>query len=302
MVLQCVAVFGCKPVPCFSPLRAFQSQAGAPVSFLDSRFPGLSNLSLPCGRCIGCLLERSRQWAVRCMHEAQLHEVNCFITLTYEDDSVVSLQYKHFQDFLMRLRKHQPFRYFACGEYGEMWFRPHFHALLFGLDFSDKRLYSTRDGIRLYESPFLSKVWGRGFCTVGECTFQSAAYIARYCLKKLDRQVGVDMYRTAVDGVVVERELEMLHMSLKPGIGSGWIDKYFSGTYPRDYVVINGRKAKPPRFYDKRFKRRDQAAYEVMVDVRESRARERAADNVPARLKAKETVTYAAISQLPRVV
>lgn len=273
---------------------------------MDPRFPSLSNIQVPCGRCVGCLLEHARQWAVRCMHEAKLHELSCFVTLTYQDDRVISLNYKHFQDFLKRLRRgsRKPIRFFASGEYGETTQRPHFHALLFGIDFTDKRLFSQRDGIRLYESPALERVWSRGFCTIGDVTFESAGYIARYCLKKLDRMVGVDMYRTLVPGVgVVERELEMLHMSLKPGIGAGWIDKYMSGTFPRDYVVIEGTKMKPPRYYDKRFKAVDPERFEqVVLASREARAKERAADSTPSRLAVRETVTRAAISKLRRGV
>lgn len=278
---------------------------GGPVSILDSRFPNIfSNLQIPCGRCIGCLLERARQWAVRCMHESQMHELNCFVTLTYEDDNVLSLDYKHFQDFLKRLRKgaRKPIRFFACGEYGELFFRPHFHALLFGIDFTDKKLFRERDGVRLYESPALQKCWGHGFATVGEVTFQSAGYVARYCLKKLDRQVGVAMYRTIdpATGEIVDRELEMLHMSLKPGIGAGWIDRYMSNTYPRGYVVVNGARVKPPRYYDKRFDRVDPVAFEQVLLDREARAIEHAADSTPQRLRDREVVTRAAIKSLKR--
>nr|QJA43250.1 MAG: replication initiator protein [Microvirus sp.] len=294
-------------MPCFSPLRAFQGADGS-VFFVElKRSQAVRTLDLPCGRCVGCLLERSRQWAVRCMHEAQMHELSCFVTLTYEDDSVVSLDYSHFQKFLRSLRKRsgRKVRFFACGEYGEMNFRPHFHALLFGIDFTDKRVFSRRDEVVLYESKALQEVWGRGFCTIGDVTFQSAGYVARYCMKKLDRQVGVDMYRT-IDrstGEVISRELEMLHMSLKPGIGAGWLERFQSDVYPRGYVVVNGQKAKPPRYYDKKYKCLDPQTFEDRILYeRELRGIEHAADNTNERLAVRDQVQRAAISFLKRDV
>ena len=151
---------------------------------------------VPCGQCIGCRLERSRQWAIRCVHEASLHTDNCFITLTYSPDCLPSdgsLNHDDFQKFFKRLRKHiapKKIRYYMCGEYGEdlqqpsKLGRPHFHACLFGLDFDDKQLYIVRDDVKLYTSATLEKIWGKGFVTIGDVTFESAAYVARYIAKK----------------------------------------------------------------------------------------------------------------------
>ena len=98
----------CVIVPCFHPLDAWQCSNGD-VVFTDNlaRNDVIRRLSLPCGRCVGCRLERSRQWAVRCMHEASMHMFNSFVTLTYDDHlpEYNSLNYKHFQDFMKRLRK-----------------------------------------------------------------------------------------------------------------------------------------------------------------------------------------------------
>ena len=111
-------------MPCFHPLDAWQCLNGD-VVFTDNlaRNDVIRRLSLPCGRCVGCRLERSRQWAVRCMHEASMHMFNSFVTLTYDDDHLPeynSLNYKHFQDFMKRLRKsHNGVRFYMCGEYGE---------------------------------------------------------------------------------------------------------------------------------------------------------------------------------------
>ena len=74
-------------MPCFHPLDAWQCSNGD-VVFTDNlaRNDVIRRLALPCGRCVGCRLERSRQWAVRCMHEASMHMFNSFVTLTYDDD------------------------------------------------------------------------------------------------------------------------------------------------------------------------------------------------------------------------
>ena len=119
-------------MPCYYPLNAMRSSSG--IQFTGDT---IGNIKIPCGRCVGCRLERSRQWSVRIMHESQLHAENSFITLTYDDAHVpsdYSLRYPDFQKFMKRLRKHTglPIRYYMCGEYGETFSRPHFHSCIFG--------------------------------------------------------------------------------------------------------------------------------------------------------------------------
>ena len=115
---------------CYSPIKAYRDSSG--TLFFHSKV-GTNIIKLPCGQCVGCRLERSRVWAARCVHEAQMHESNCFITLTYMDNPV-SLDYRDFQLFMKRLRSKsgKRVRFFMCGEYGENNSRPHFHAILFG--------------------------------------------------------------------------------------------------------------------------------------------------------------------------
>ena len=149
---------------------------------------------VPCGRCIGCRLEFSRQWAVRSVHESKLHKNNTFITLTYSDENLPkggTLVKSDFQKFMKRLRKHinakQPdiqIKYLMCGEYGSDSNRPHYHAILFNYDFKDKKpcLQLTDNG--QFESPLLNKLWPFGFASIGEVNFESCAYVARYCVKK----------------------------------------------------------------------------------------------------------------------
>ena len=226
----------------------------------------MSSLFLPCGRCMGCRLERSRQWALRCEHERKLHKDSCFVTLTYDDEHLPrdgSLNYRHFQLFCKRLRKKfGPFRFFMCGEYGDNTGRPHYHALLFGLDFRDKKPI----GKDLYESRDLSRAWSLGFASVGAATFESAAYVARYSLKKVNGDLAKDHY-SRVDletGEVYQIVPEFARMSNRPGIGAGWFHKYRECTYPRDYVISRGKKCKPPRYYDKLLERVDSDCFDVV--------------------------------------
>ena len=119
-------------------------------------------LPVPCGKCIGCQLEKARQWALRCMHEAAMHERNCFLTLTYDGENLPaggSLVPEHFVLFMKRLRERygEGIRFFHCGEYGERLSRPHHHCLLFNHDFDDKVPLIGKDG--LAKSKELSRLW-----------------------------------------------------------------------------------------------------------------------------------------------
>lgn len=290
-------------VACYHPIQAFQAADGGPVAFTENKHHSRT-LQLPCGQCVGCRLERSRQWAVRCMHESKLHPVNSFVTLTYETSHVPpfgSLHYPHVQAFLKRLRYAHgdkgPIRYFVVGEYGGLNLRPHYHALLFGVGFPDQKQFSKRNGITLYSSQTLDRIWSHGFTTIGEVTFESAAYCARYCLKKVTGHNSAEHYRTvdSTTGEVGQRTPEFCHMSLKNGgIGFGFMQKFQRDIYPDGMVVQRGgRYGKTPRYYDKKFKDLEPDQAESLAMERELRAYERRMDNTEARLAVKETVAGA---------
>lgn len=213
-------------------------------------------IAVPCGRCVGCRLERARQWTIRIMHEAQEHRDNCFITLTYRDEELkygstqATLCKDDLQRFWKRLRKEvKDVRYFAAGEYGERGGRPHYHACLFGCDFPDKTLFRFKEGADLYHSDMLDRVWGHGHTSVGALTFSSAAYVARYIL---DKRLGKEADYYDRQGI----EPEYVVMSRggrggKGGIGQSWFKKYASDIYPADRVVqTGGTQSRPPRYYD----------------------------------------------------
>ena len=242
---------------CYHPLLAYKSEGKV---VFNKPFAFAKGFNLPCGQCIGCRLNYSRQWAIRIVHEAQMHEENCFITLTFDQANLetrsnpLSLDVTEYQRFMKRLRKRygKNIRFFHCGEYGDLNKRPHYHAVIFGMDFKDKKLWSNRDGNKLFTSEELQKLWPYGFSTIGDVTFQSAAYVARYIMKKHKGEGAEDHYTRwcPLTGEGTQVAPEYCTMSRKPGIGATWLEKYKADVYPHDYVVINGHKVKPPRYYD----------------------------------------------------
>lgn len=281
---------------CYHPLAAWRVPGG--VNFTPHK--GGDRIDLPCGRCIGCRLERSRQWATRIMFEAQFHEKNSFLTLTYDSEHLPnppSLRYPDVQKFLKRLRKFYDVRYYVCGEYGERNGRPHYHMCLFGEDFSSDRAFCRMSGAHpVFTSPRLSDFWHHGDAYIAELSFDSAAYVARYCLSKVTGDAAGDHYRYVCPdtGEISQLEPEFGRMSLKPGIGGQWFEKYSSDVYGAgDYVVINGRKCKPPRYFDKLLRRKDVLMYDDVKTMREFNAYDSREHNLDDRLAVRERVKIA---------
>lgn len=284
-------------MPCYHPLTAWQGQDDPKVVFDERKLRHdqcVRQLSLPCGRCLGCRIERSRQWAVRIMHEAKCHRHNSFITLTYDDGHAPvdgSLQYRDFQLFMKRLRK-EPFargvRFFMCGEYGASLLRPHYHACLFGVRFPELSWHSGSGEMQLFRSAALERLWPQGFSTIGAVSYQSAAYVARYVVKKVTGSLAEAHYGRLAP--------EFCHMSLKPGIGAEWFSRFQADVYPHDFVVVNAREAKPPRYYDQLLKKRTPAVFEEIQYARQLRAADAYLDNTPERLAVKEEVAASRLS------
>lgn len=243
----------------------------------------------PCGQCIGCRLDRARSWALRCVHESQLHEQNSFITLTYRNENLpsdCSINQRALQLFFKRMRKYygnESFRYYACGEYGDRFSRPHYHVCLFGIDFDDKEgIYKAnyrwhknhfQKGVfnDLYTSPSLEKIWGNGFVTVGELSLESAGYVARYCMKKITGKKAKSHYGNRVP--------EFALMSRKPGIGGKWFEKYSNDVYPKDFTTINGQRIKPPKYYDSLLEKLNPQMFKQLKEEREKRRLEKVTEN-----------------------
>lgn len=306
---------------CFKPLNAYKSltkktkNGKSYIAFkLSDAGVKYEHIQLPCGQCIGCRIDRSKQWAIRCVHEASLYSDNCFITLTYSEESLKdnpakTLVKEHFTEFIRELRRNfkgssyveknkkliRPIRYFQCGEYGENLGRPHHHACIFNFDFPDKKLWSIRNGVRLYRSEILEKYWTHGYSTIGDVTFESAAYVAQYITKKVNGKMA-KVYYNRIDketGEMIPIEPEYITMSLRPGIASGWFERYGNEVHSKDYVTMHNRKFKPPKYYDKIYDEIDHQGLEAVKKQRKERAEQKPEEYTGKRLTQKEKVIRA---------
>lgn len=196
-----------------------------------------------------------------------MHDQNCFLTLTYSPENLPeggTLVPSHFQKFLKRLRKSiypRRISYFHCGEYGDDLGRPHYHALIFGYDFPDKKFHKkSKSGHSTFSSEILDRLWGLGHCNIGDLNFETAAYTARYCVKKITGDAAEAHYQG--------KHPEYATMSTKPAIGKRWLDKYIGQVYRRDRIVVNGVEQLPPRYYDKILRRTDAIKHEKVKATR----------------------------------
>lgn len=270
-------------MPCYKPilatLRPSAKTGKNTVTFLKN-VPSANTARhgtptpIPCGQCIGCRLERSRQWAIRLMKELKLHDRSSFLTLTYDDlhlhktpSGRPTLVLEDCQLFLKKLRKHfspHPLRFFQCGEYGESTLRPHHHMILFGEDFCKDRTphQNSRSGFPQFTSPTLTRLWGNGLAVISAVSFESAAYVARYCLKKHTGKGSNFHYQG--------RKPEYVTMSRRPGIASGYFEEFHTDLYPSDSIVpeIGRPESLPPKYFDKLLEKMDPALYEIVKKKR----------------------------------
>jgi hypothetical protein len=332
---------------CYKPIEAWYSQEINPSgkrSLVFNRNNAIdpdSPITIACGQCIGCRLKRSREWAIRCVHEAQLYKDNCFITLTFSDEglqkrdvsrykegqqNIWTVDVDDFQLFMKKLRKKygSKIRYFHCGEYGEVcancgrnkrdcetigcndWTatfgRPHYHACLFNFNFPDKKLHRiTPTGERLYVSETLQKLWPYGFSTIGEVTFDSSAYVARYIMKKITGDMAEDhYYKILPDGECIQIAREYVSMSRRSAIGKEWFEKYSSDVYPKDFITIAGKKFGPPKYYDKLLEKDDPYLLDEIKEDRIIKMMQYKEDLTPDRLRTREKVQDLKLKKLVR--
>lgn len=281
-------------MPCYKPLLAYHAPGG--ITFNRKNSFG-TPIELPCGRCIGCRLDHTKAWAIRCWHESQMHEDNCFITLTYDDYHVPqndSLKKSDFQKFIRALRKQtgKKIRYYMCGEYGDTTSRPHYHAILFGFDFPDKTLWNIRNETKVFRSSLLEKIWDLGHSEIGNCTYQSAAYVARYIMKKISGEAAAEHYGKRIP--------EYTGMSLRPGIGYNWYKKYKNDVFPCDFLVTpDGRQMPVPKYYRRLLATEDPELHETLRAARVAKA-EASPDNSWQRLAAREQCQLSKAERLKR--
>ncbi len=306
---------------CYSPITAWRgreltARGKRPLVF-NPRYalnPDIS-VSVPCSQCIGCRLEYSRQWAVRCVHEMQLHDRNCFVTLTFSDEYLLSpvcrgvkswerysVNKREVQLFMKRLRKRYGagIRYFACGEYGKDNDRAHYHAILFNHQFDDRKYWKlSASGERLFRSESLESLWPFGYSSIGAASFQTAAYVARYMLKKVKGSSAKEAYSPIVcpvTGEVLDRKPEFATMS--QSLGKKWFEQFSSDVYPSDEVVVEAVSQKPPKFYDGLAETMEEYHIERIKRERKARALER--DEGPDRRRVREQVQLARLERLGR--
>jgi len=268
---------------------------------------------LPCGRCTGCRLDRAKGWALRCAHEALQWESSSFLTLTYRPADLPkngSLDYRDFQLFMKRLRIHlkrefgvDRISYYMCGEYGEELSRPHFHCILFGHDFMhDRKQISKKRGNTLFQSATLDALWGKGFASIGNVTFQSAAYCARYTMKKMVGKDAAKHYQrvNTETGEIYQLTPEFNKMSLNPAIGKGFFESYQDDIYPDDFCLIDGKKVRSPRYYDRLLERSNPELLERVKTNRKAQAEAQAHNNTRERRAVREICLTSKINKLKR--
>ncbi|QCQ85049.1 replication initiator protein [Blackfly microvirus SF02] len=296
---------------CYGPLRGYYPKtklANGEINpekklvFRKDKSETGIGMKIPCGKCQGCRLEQSRQWAMRCMHEKRMHREagSAFLTLTYDEKHLpkdYGLCKPDLQNFMKRLRKARTsgLRFFACGEYGEAFQRPHYHVLLFNTDFADKKksLNQKEGSFDTYTSDELKRLWPYGNNFIGEVTFDSCAYVARYITKKLPSRELV-----LADGRHIVRDPEFTCMSLRPGLGTAYYEKFGHEIHIHDSVVMRGHEVSPPRFYDEKLRKSDPARYEQVKKLRRRRIMKLSRqDNTQARLRVREVVSLAKLSQ-----
>lgn len=303
-------------MPCVHPIHGFRAPGG---QVRHSRAGAWEDRpqTISCGQCIECLLTRSRHAAARIVHESQLHDENAFLTLTLEDKHLgdfQSLDVRHWQLFAHRLRKAmapQKLRFYTAGEYSD-WprRRPHYHSCV-NIDFHWDRVFfkDTDQGHKIYTSKTLDDLWKLGKCFIAQTTFESAAYTARYMMKKITGPNAEHFYKNVnkTTGEIWNVIPEFTTQSRRPGLGKHWIDKFYPEVYGnrdhlRDEIVINGRKMRPPKYYDQQLEKIDPYHFKLIKAKRIKAALDHQDDNTTERLIVKEKCAFAKFSQLQRTL
>ena len=296
-------------MPCYHPLKGWHQPFTKLITFKYANSNGIP-YTVPCGQCLGCRLDKSRQWAMRCMHEASLWEDkgnNSFITLTYNDSHLPknkSLNKKHFQLFMKRLRKKNksnkdnPIRYYHCGEYGDLNARPHYHAILFNKDFSDKIPINNKKD--LFTSEELHTTWNKGFVTTAIVNFDTCAYVSRYIMKKQNGKKAITHYVNVNKETGEETPIlpEYSTMSRRPGIANKWFEQNKDEIYHKDFITSEGFKMKPPKYYDDLMYEIQPAYMAAIKKIRMENFDH--TENTPERLAVKKACAQAKMSHFKR--
>lgn len=271
---------------CTSPLWRLPMPSGRalitrymekPEPYLDKKSGELVEPhQINCGQCRSCRIAHAREWANRCVMEQVTSNKgeSWFLTLTYDDDHLPvigdalrpSVYAKDMEKFIHDLRQHYArkynvdgIRYFYAAEYGDKTCRPHYHMLVYNLPLLDLKPYKvTYNHDDLYTSETLTGLWKNGYVVIGELSWNSACYTARYTMKKLTGTAAEDYVRAGV-------EPEFQRCSNRPGLGSLYFERNKDKIYKNDQIILPAPSkdrclvVKPPKAFDR--KMRDMIEY-----------------------------------------
>lgn len=268
---------------CTREVTAYRNPSGGrPIFGWEGVKNGLTEIKLPCGKCPECMKEYYTSWASRGSRELQRWDSTVFVTLTYADEHLPpnnSLEKKDVQLFIKRVKKffnstrENPIRQIYCGEYGERTRRPHYHAILFNCDFTDRKPHRISDqGHQVFTSDTLTRLWSYGHCEFGYAQPGSIAYLFKYILKKKSRKEKEQPLMIERDGITYEVAHEFIEASRNPGIGAHMRD---SDSIKKGYLTVNGVKKKLSKYYDEHLKKNQPRLHESLADSRFEHAKNR---------------------------
>jgi hypothetical protein len=326
---------------CISPLKGWCAPDGG-IVFAKKHSHTKIPMEVPCGQCWSCRLARSREWATRLVKEAMYwpEEKRSFITLTYAPEHLPhnqSVDVKEFQKFMKRLRKHfghPKLKYFHCGEYGKecrtcgkskpvcerqqehefkpQLGRPHYHSILYGIQWNDLEEFKrTKAGELIYKSETLNKLWGKGFCSIGNLTFESCAYVARYVMKKVNGDMAKEHYKKEVDicpntGQINNIDLtpEYITMSRNPAIAKEYFSDYQDEIIATDSLLLNRKgqtyPVRPPRYFSKIIEKSNPNALAHIKTERLRKRQQQKDEFTEARADVKQTIKKLKMSEITR--
>lgn len=227
---------------CFKPISIKDALTGYPVS-------------VPCGKCIGCLSDKRKMWSYRIQEEIKTCNRSYFLTLTYDeehcpknDKGEMIVRRKDVTNFFKRLRKNNPYyniRYFGCSEYGDARKRPHYHIIIF-LRYNEKfyqlpkkiqsALLSYHDTREMFERAWSLYNKSLGFIQLREVRNSDIKYTAKYTIKEIENNYPTKTFNM---------------MSTRPYIGYEYVERMQDWHLKHDaiYYPMGEYKCKLPRIY-----------------------------------------------------
>lgn len=268
-------------------------------NFKPAVSPWPDSVKIACGKCLGCRLDYSRQWADRMMLEFQKTKKAIFLTLTYNEEHVpcvyddfgvkiwYTLKKDHWQSFMKRLRSRKQFeglelKFYMCGEYGSRTFRPHYHAIIFGLcidDFPKRRVIGMNElRQEYYTDSVLEDLWkdqddqkSLGYITFSAVSWKTCAYVARYTMKKCNADVSRINFLS-------ESLPEFSLMSRNPGLGSWYFDNMCPDPHYPDIYLNTGYESQRvsfPKYFMRLLEKKNPVLYNEINEERKLFASDR---------------------------